>query len=49
MFAFERAWYRLISLRFHNPVRRDFYETLSDLEQQVLKRIVEGQAGPTPG
>ena len=41
VFAFEREWYRMISLRFHNPVRRDFYETLSELEQQLLKRIVE--------
>ena len=41
VFAFERAWYRLISLSYHNPVRRDFYETLSELEQQVMKRIVE--------
>ena len=41
VFSFERAWYRLISLRHHNPVRRSFYETLSELEQEVLKRIVE--------
>ena len=41
VFSFERAWYRLISLRHYNPVRRSFYETLSALEQEVLKRIVE--------
>ena len=31
----------MISLRHHNPVRRSFYETLSELEQEVLRRIVE--------
>ena len=41
VFAFERAWYHMISRRFHNPVSRPFYETLSELEQQVLKRIAE--------
>ena len=45
VFAFEREWYRLISIRHHNPVRRDFYKTLSELEQQVLKRIVEVDPG----
>ena len=45
VFSFERAWYRLISLSHYNPVRRDFYETLSALEQQALKRIVEDKPG----
>jgi len=47
VFSFERAWYRLISLNHYNPVRRDFYKTLSELEQQVLKRIVEDESGST--
>lgn len=39
--GFERAWYRLISLRHHNPVRREFWETLPEPERQLLKRNVE--------
>ena len=39
--GFERAWYRLISLKHHNPVRREFWETLPEPEQQLLRRNVE--------
>ena len=39
--CFERSWYRLVSLSHHNPVRREFWESLPELEQQLLRRNVE--------
>ena len=39
--GFERSWYRLISLKHHNPVRREFWESLPELEQKLLRRNVE--------
>jgi len=44
VFSFERSWYRLISPNNYNPVRRAFYETLSQIEQQILKRLVVDEA-----
>ena len=41
--AFERSWYHHISVRHPNPVQRDFFNTLSDLEQELLKRLVESE------